>query len=63
MQTNFSCPCCGAALLRHAKGNSLYWFCTSCWQEMPASALANILPPDSLLTTVVSQDVQPETVP
>ncbi|HEY9744025.1 MAG TPA: hypothetical protein V6C90_26345 [Coleofasciculaceae cyanobacterium] len=29
-----SCPCCGDALLRHARRNGVYWFCTSCHQEM-----------------------------
>ena len=29
-----SCPCCGNALLRHARRDGLYWYCTSCHQEM-----------------------------
>lgn len=29
-----SCPCCGTALLRHARRQGLYWFCPSCHQEM-----------------------------
>ncbi|HEY9727842.1 MAG TPA: hypothetical protein V6D50_15440 [Chroococcales cyanobacterium] len=29
-----SCPCCGNALLRHARRNGVYWYCTSCHQEM-----------------------------
>lgn len=29
------CPCCSEQLLRHARNNQVYWFCTSCWQEMP----------------------------
>lgn len=29
-----SCPCCGSALLRHARQKGIYWFCTSCHQEM-----------------------------
>lgn len=33
MRTN-SCPCCGTALLRHARRQGLYWFCPSCHQEM-----------------------------
>ena len=33
MQVN-SCPCCGSALLRHARRQGVYWFCTSCHQEM-----------------------------
>jgi ribosomal protein L37AE/L43A len=30
-----NCPCCSDKLLRHIKGSSIYWFCRSCWQEMP----------------------------
>ncbi len=29
------CPCCSNKLLRHARNRGIYWFCTSCWQEMP----------------------------
>ncbi|HIK39533.1 MULTISPECIES: hypothetical protein [Thermoleptolyngbya] len=29
------CPCCSEPLLRHARHNRVYWFCTHCWQEMP----------------------------
>lgn len=31
-----TCPCCGDALLRHVDHGSLYWFCRSCWAEMPS---------------------------
>jgi hypothetical protein len=30
-----SCPCCSNQLLRHIRHQGIYWFCTSCWQEMP----------------------------
>lgn len=30
-----TCPCCSEVLLRHARHNKIYWFCTHCWQEMP----------------------------
>jgi hypothetical protein len=30
-----SCPCCSNQLLRHIRHHKIYWFCTSCWQEMP----------------------------
>ncbi|MBD2056021.1 hypothetical protein H6F88_08305 [Oculatella sp. FACHB-28] len=30
-----TCPCCSEQLLRHARHNSIYWFCSHCWQEMP----------------------------
>jgi ribosomal protein L37AE/L43A len=29
-----SCPCCGSSLLRHARQKGIYWFCTTCHQEM-----------------------------
>ncbi|HAG84481.1 MAG TPA: hypothetical protein DCL61_25825 [Cyanobacteria bacterium UBA12227] len=29
-----SCPCCGDSLLRHVGRKGIYWFCTSCHQEM-----------------------------
>ncbi|MGH8000399.1 MAG: hypothetical protein ACREPR_13450 [Brasilonema sp.] len=30
-----SCPCCGGSLLRHVRHGELYWFCKTCWQEVP----------------------------
>ncbi|AFY56371.1 hypothetical protein Riv7116_3929 [Rivularia sp. PCC 7116] len=35
------CPCCKDTLLSHISHNHVYWFCPSCWQEMPVSALPN----------------------
>ncbi len=29
------CPCCTDKLLRHLKGNKIYWFCLQCRQTMP----------------------------
>ncbi len=29
------CPCCSDSLLHHIRGTENYWFCRSCWQEMP----------------------------
>jgi ribosomal protein L37AE/L43A len=29
-----NCPCCGNVLLRHARRKGVYWYCTSCHQEM-----------------------------
>ncbi|MFE1748492.1 hypothetical protein [Coleofasciculus sp. H7-2] len=34
-----TCHCCGSPLLRHARQNGVYWFCTSCRQEMLPLAL------------------------
>lgn len=30
-----NCPCCAEPLLRHIRHNEIYWYCTSCHQEMP----------------------------
>ncbi|MBF2062939.1 MAG: hypothetical protein IGS39_00665 [Calothrix sp. C42_A2020_038] len=29
------CPCCSDILLRHIQGNTIHWFCRTCWQKMP----------------------------
>ncbi|WP_347275937.1 hypothetical protein [Coleofasciculus sp. FACHB-129] len=39
-----TCHCCGSPLLRHARQNGVYWFCTSCRQEMLPVALDQTLP-------------------
>lgn len=31
-----TCPCCSDTLLRHFDHGALYWFCRSCWAEMPS---------------------------
>ncbi|WP_250125459.1 hypothetical protein [Chroococcidiopsis sp. CCMEE 29] len=56
MQTN-SCPCCGSPLLRHARQSGVYWFCTSCWQEVPLLAVSQMPRPESIV--VRSRPVQP----
>jgi ribosomal protein L37AE/L43A len=38
-----TCHCCGSPLLRHARQNGVYWFCTSCRQEMLPVALDKTL--------------------
>ncbi len=30
-----NCPCCSKKMLRHVSHNRIYWYCTSCHQEMP----------------------------
>ena len=32
------CPCCSQTLLRHIRHGNIYWFCSSCRQEMPNAA-------------------------
>ena len=29
------CPCCSNTMLHHLRSRREYWFCRSCWQEMP----------------------------
>ncbi|HBB34408.1 MAG TPA: hypothetical protein DDZ80_10865 [Cyanobacteria bacterium UBA8803] len=44
-----SCPCCGNALLRHARRKGVYWFCTSCYQEMmPLNGVQSPSPFDTM---------------
>lgn len=31
-----TCPCCSDTLLHHFDHGALYWFCRSCWAEMPS---------------------------
>jgi ribosomal protein L37AE/L43A len=31
-----TCPCCGGTILRHVRHAEIYWFCTSCHQEVPS---------------------------
>ena len=35
------CPCCRDTLLCHISHNHVYWFCPSCWQEMPVCDLGS----------------------
>jgi hypothetical protein len=35
-----SCPCCDDQLLRRIRSGETYWFCRSCWQEMPMVQLS-----------------------
>ncbi|NMG10931.1 hypothetical protein [Brasilonema sp. UFV-L1] len=37
-----SCPCCGGSLLRHVRHGELYWFCKTCWQEVPLLTVSQI---------------------
>jgi uncharacterized Zn finger protein (UPF0148 family) len=48
MQTN-SCPCCDSPLLRHFRQGGVYWFCTSCWQEVPLLAVKKMPRPENIV--------------
>ncbi|HEY9799232.1 MAG TPA: hypothetical protein V6D25_02650 [Leptolyngbyaceae cyanobacterium] len=30
-----NCPCCSNQMLFQARAQTTYWFCRTCWQEMP----------------------------
>jgi cobalamin biosynthesis Co2+ chelatase CbiK len=30
-----SCPCCSTSMFRQVRYQKIYWFCPSCYQEMP----------------------------
>ncbi|MBK1986252.1 hypothetical protein A0J48_001575 [Sphaerospermopsis aphanizomenoides BCCUSP55] len=36
---NNYCPCCSDSLLKHIRRSETYWFCRTCWQEMPVITL------------------------
>ncbi|MGL5059497.1 MAG: hypothetical protein ACRC62_05905 [Microcoleus sp.] len=38
------CPCCSNQMLRHIRHHQVYWFCRSCWQEMPVYNLNKLSP-------------------
>ncbi len=37
-----NCPCCGSSLLRHVRQSEVYWFCKTCWQEVPSLGVTRI---------------------
>ncbi len=46
-----TCPCCSSTLLRHVRSAGIYWYCSSCYQEMPNVA-SQKLQPDPRLTLI-----------
>lgn len=30
-----NCPCCSSIMFRQIRNEKIYWFCPSCYQEMP----------------------------
>ncbi|PSB13076.1 hypothetical protein C7B61_05050 [filamentous cyanobacterium CCP1] len=50
-----TCPCCSNSMLRHIRHHQVYWFCRSCWQEMPLLEQPSLhLVPLTLEQSVVS---------
>ena len=41
MNTHALCPCCSSILIHHINGHRDYWFCRTCWSEMPVISAIN----------------------
>ncbi len=54
MRTN-TCPCCGGSLLRHVRHGGLYWFCSSCWQEVPSLTISKLPRPEPVAKAMRQQ--------
>ncbi len=52
-----NCPCCSDILLRHIQHGAPYWFCRSCWTEMP-----NFAEYDSRVSVSASSQIKPHGV-
>lgn len=35
MKLSARCPCCSNIMLHYLSNRREYWFCRTCWQEMP----------------------------
>ncbi|PIG92311.1 hypothetical protein CSQ79_16950 [Gloeocapsopsis sp. IPPAS B-1203] len=55
-----NCPCCSDQLLRHIHNHEVYFFCRTCWQEMPVlSEEYNLYPKKVIrLSTLLYQPKQ-----
>ena len=69
MKSYAVCPCCSNKLIHHISNHRDYWFCRSCWQEMPAieMEIANNMEylnrqPRPLRDLVKSQNIQLSTI-
>ena len=54
-----NCLCCKDSLLMHVRHHEVYWFCRTCWQEMPHLDRTEI----SLNIASLEQQVMPMEVP
>ena len=55
------CPCCSDSLLHHIRGAENYWFCRSCWQEMPVLTQHRIAAvPEPILANLAKKIALPE---
>jgi len=48
------CPCCSDSLLHHIRGAENYWFCRSCWQEMPVLTQHRLAVPEPILANLAN---------
>jgi uncharacterized Zn finger protein (UPF0148 family) len=55
--TDNSCPCCGGSLLRHVRHGELYWFCQTCWQEVPVLTVGSVSSVERKITPILPQPV------
>ncbi len=39
MTNRKTCSCCSKPMMRHITKNRSYWFCRSCWQEIPLQTI------------------------
>lgn len=42
LESTANCPVCSGSMLRHARQNRLYWYCSHCRQEMPWVSIGNL---------------------
>ncbi len=54
LKTN-TCNCCGSSLLRHVRQEGVYWFCSSCWQEVPVLNCRHLPLPEAIPNVVQTQ--------
>ena len=54
------CPCCSDSLLHHIRGAENYWFCRSCWQEMPVLTQHRVTVPEPILVNLAKKIALPE---
>jgi ribosomal protein L37AE/L43A len=58
----YYCPCCTDSLLKHIRGQETYWFCRSCWQEMPIlSQSHSSVIPQPILEKLSKKIARPQT--
>ena len=68
MKSYAVCPCCSNKLIHHISNHRDYWFCRSCWQEMPAidielvRDLEHIHPQSKIINSPLSNLIKQEAI-